>query len=106
MKACETLLSKCANVNGGDSSAYTPLHLAAANGHLVTYKYLVSKGAKVNARTNAGDTPLHCAALGGKEAHLEVCRYLIESGCDKTLKNNNGEDAYFRSEGYCRKAFQ
>ena len=37
---------------------YTPLHIAAENGHTETCTMLISKGAEVNAKTKARALPL------------------------------------------------
>ena len=67
----------------------TPLHLAAAKGHLNVVRVLISEfKADVNGMGN-GDTPLHWAASGG---HLDVVRVLIsEFLADPNTRDGNGD---------------
>ena len=50
-----------------------PLHIAAANGHVDTVKYLLANGARANAGDSNGDTALHWSAFKGQSA----CVYAI-----------------------------
>src|SRR5882762_8112045 len=45
-----------------DENGFTPLHLAAANGHKDMVDFLLTTKADVNAKDNSGSTPLHQAA--------------------------------------------
>ncbi|KFY15814.1 hypothetical protein V492_01743 [Pseudogymnoascus sp. VKM F-4246] len=49
----------------------TPLHQAAANGHLQIVRFLILKGANVTAPNEAGQTVLHLAAEQGHEDVIE-----------------------------------
>uniref|UniRef100_A0A8C6YVB3 USH1 protein network component sans n=1 Tax=Nothoprocta perdicaria TaxID=30464 RepID=A0A8C6YVB3_NOTPE len=51
----------------------TPLHLAAANGHLNCLSFLISFGANIWCLDNDYHTPLDMAAMKG---HMECVRYL------------------------------
>ncbi|MEN6625295.1 MAG: M56 family metallopeptidase [Candidatus Sumerlaeia bacterium] len=74
--------------NGSDRGAgFTPLHMAAQNGHLDTVKLLIGKGADVSARSETGLTPLHLAAQGG---HGETAEAIIAAGADVNAKDNSG----------------
>jgi ankyrin repeat protein len=53
----------------------TPLHSAAANGHLDVVKFLVAQQAEVNAKETDGWTPLHLAARYG---YLDIVKFLVE----------------------------
>jgi uncharacterized protein len=79
------------------ASLNTPLHYAAANGHLPITQHLISllpdtstpsaseaRNRIINAQNEAGNTPLHWAALNG---HLEVVKALVEAGADPGVKN-------------------
>lgn len=58
----------------------TPLHFAAASGHLPIVQALIRAGADVNAREAASDsTPIHWASAHG---HLEVVQALVGSGAE------------------------
>jgi hypothetical protein len=66
-------LREGANVNTRDEDGLTPLHNAAANGHLDVVKLLLEKGADPALRSNGDWTPLDIArALG----HAEVVKVL------------------------------
>ncbi len=71
------LIEKGADVNAGNG--WTPLHEAAAEGHLEVVKVLIEKGADVNAEYIGlfGTTFLHWAAL---EGHLEIVKLLRKYG--------------------------
>ncbi len=65
----------------------TPLHIAAAQGHLEVAELLLSEGAAVDARTTDGLTPLHAAAYGGNE---EVVTSLLARGADVDAEDVDG----------------
>ena len=52
-------------VNCTNSDGFTPLHLAASEGHAPLIEILVKYTAQVDARTNNFRTPLHIACLRG-----------------------------------------
>lgn len=56
----EYWVDKGADVTGADYDKRTPLHIAAADGHLKVVKFLVRKGASVNAEDRCGH---YCAPL-------------------------------------------
>jgi len=58
----------------GDYDLRTPLHLAAARGHLAVAQLLVEKGAAVNAVDRFGRTPLHEAVLNGHDDVIAALR--------------------------------
>ena len=59
------LLFNDANIEAKDSSQWTPLHMAAFNGHIDTIKLLLFKGANIKAKINSQWTPLNIAAING-----------------------------------------
>jgi ankyrin repeat protein len=66
----------------------TPLHLAAAGGHLETFKMIVDKaGTNINPSDNRGWTPLHCAAANG---HKEMCKFIVDKVDEKNPETNSG----------------
>jgi len=80
-----------ANVNEANAgNGWTPLHAAAANGHLKMCQTLLEQGADINAQDLAGSTPLHLAAGRG---HHETVSLLLEYGANATIKNARGQTA-------------
>ncbi|RCK56322.1 Ankyrin repeat-containing protein YAR1 [Candida viswanathii] len=93
---------KALTVIKDDITSSTPLHMAAANGHLEVVKYLlllISKDdvkAFIEAKNDNGNTALHWASYNG---HLEVVQYLVEEfNADPFIKNKSGHDSIFEAE--------
>ena len=85
-----------------DITGSTPIHMAAANGHIAVVEYLLSvvpkdEAKKLAAQTNdSGNTALHWAAFNG---HLEVVKCLVDVyEVDPFLKNEQGHDAIYEAE--------
>lgn len=84
----------------------TPLHYAAAGGHIEVIARLCKKGAGVDAKDNSGNTPLHRAAsvlLENEKLFKEVWQCLIKHGGSIDviyIKNNSGETPIEYSKGY------
>jgi uncharacterized protein len=75
----------------------TPLHSAAASGHVGIATRLVERGADVNARQEGGFTPLHSAGQNGDQ---ETARLLLKHGADPGLRTDDGRTAVdFAREG-------
>ena len=64
------------------NDGWTPLHLAAGNGHLEVVKLLLEKSADVTVANNGGWTPLNSAASNG---HNEMVKLLLEKGAGVTV---------------------
>ncbi|KAF9379874.1 hypothetical protein CPB97_008706 [Podila verticillata] len=76
----------------------TPLHMAAANGHLDVIEYLISiiSPEAVNIQNEQGNTALHWAATNG---HAKAVECLITKGkADYKLKNAAGHTAMLEAE--------
>ena len=70
----------------------TPLHSAAASGHLSVCQLLIEKVADKNPKDEGGWTPLHYAAQNG---HLAICQLIIENVEEKSPKDNQGRTPLF-----------
>jgi hypothetical protein len=62
------------------SGCSTPLHQAAANGHVQIVRFLVLKGANATARNESQQTVLHLAAERGHEGVIE---HVLQSECEE-----------------------
>ena len=74
-------------LDAGDSSGWTPLMCAAANGHTPAVLALAKAGADVARPNNQGRTALHWAACKG---HAEAAQVLLSSGADVDAPAKNG----------------
>lgn len=91
LKALRGFILAGAEVNGLSSGGReSPLHLAAANGHVALVEELLESEASVDARTSNGNTALIDAASGLRIAALEV---LLMRRADPLLRNDNGDTA-------------
>ena len=70
-----------------DQGGRTPLHAAAAGGHVKTVALLLEKKAPPDARDRDGSAPLQLAAAGG---HLQVVELLLAAGANPSGKNREG----------------
>ncbi|KAF9915110.1 hypothetical protein BX616_006871 [Lobosporangium transversale] len=76
----------------------TPLHMAAANGHIDIVEYLISiiSPEAINIQNEQGNTALHWAATNG---HVKVVEALVSKGkADYKLKNAAGHTAMVEAE--------
>lgn len=71
-----------------DGLGNTPLHYAAAGGHLAAARVLLAAGAPHSAANPLGDTPLHKAAARAGPA---MVRLLLEAGADPLARNGDGQ---------------
>jgi ankyrin repeat protein len=67
-----------ANIEAKDRFGVTPLHEAAAMGHLPVVKALVCGGADILATNDKGHIPIHFAVSYGFYGHSAVIKYLLQ----------------------------
>ena len=79
-----------------DDHQNTPLHMAAANGHVDIVSLLLKCGADPSKRNEKGNTPLHWAASNGQQAVVEVL--LKHDQVDVLQRNSFGRSAL--TEGF------
>lgn len=79
------------DVNTMSPAGLTALHQSAIDGNLDCAKTLIKNKANVNCTDCEQWTPLHAAAVTGQ---ANFVRYLLLSGADANLKNDNGDTAY------------
>jgi ankyrin repeat protein len=80
-------------INGGsiettDKDNWTPLHLAALNGHYGIAEFLLKMGAEVDSKNSLKRTPLHIAASHDKKG---VAKVLLTHGANPFLHSKNKE---------------
>lgn len=80
------LIAAGADVRTPGIHGWTPLHMAAARGHVEKARLLIAAGADINQRTeiDGGNTPLMEAASMGQP---ETVRLLLDHGADTALLN-------------------
>eukprot|EP00968_Pinguiococcus_pyrenoidosus_P020458 scaffold2395_cov134-Pinguiococcus_pyrenoidosus.AAC.1 len=86
MEVTKLLLEEGAHAEAATATQRTPLHLAAANGHMEVTKLLLEKRAlllekRANPEAMMAQqlTPLHLAAANG---HTDVAKLLLEMGAN------------------------
>lgn len=72
------------NLEAKAKDSFTPLLLAAENGHLDIFKHLLSRGAEKNVVDADGLTPLHLAAKNG---HVALVKMLLQYSADIESEN-------------------
>ncbi|KAJ2952045.1 hypothetical protein O0L34_g4306 [Tuta absoluta] len=85
-----------ADASAKDNAGFTPLHVAAAKGHVRIARLLLQYGANVSAAANGGIRPLHEAA---ENCHVEVIRLLLAYGADPLLGTYAGQTPEELTEG-------
>jgi ankyrin repeat protein len=86
-RLAEILESNPAMVDCRDCQGRTPLHMAAANGHLSILCKLMSYRPTQNLPNHEGNTALHYAADSN---HLDVAAVLLKNGWSPVVKNALG----------------
>ena len=71
----------------------TKLQIAIINNDIEMVKYLLSKNAEINQCGVNGDTAI-ATALAQSTPNFEIIKFLINSGADLGIKNDDDEDAY------------
>ena len=87
----EVLVAHQADVNARNApmnNEATPLHRAAALGHVEMIKFLIAHGAEVNTRANNSSTPLS-SAVGS--AQLDAVKALLGAKANPDLYGNDGQ---------------
>jgi ankyrin repeat protein len=76
-----------ADIHAAGTNGWTPLHMAAARGHVEKARILIGAGADVNLRTeiDALETPLMEAAFTGQPA---MVRLLLQHGADPSMRDS------------------
>jgi ankyrin repeat protein len=83
------LIEAGADVNKARECGWTPIYVAAEQGHGAIVRVLIDAGADVNeAREEYGWTPLFANAYNSHEA---IVRALIEAGADVDKARDNGD---------------
>ena len=96
LEAAKQHLVAGADVDFRNQQGFTPLHVAAQEGHNKVAELLIAKGANVNTSGRLiGTTPLDSAALLG---HKEMVELLIDSGADINPQIITGETPLQRAE--------
>ncbi|KAM1395506.1 hypothetical protein ACFX15_030572 [Malus domestica] len=88
------ILCKCftgIDVNCVDPDGRTPIHIAAAHGHVQMLKYCISVGGNAEVSDSKGWNPLHCAAEKG---HLEAAKCLLTCSKLKYAVTKDGRTAF------------
>lgn len=76
------------NPNLSDETGITPLHVAAAAGHVAVVQEFLEHKVPVNIQTRAGSTPLHYAVLSGQTA---VVRLLVSRDANVNAQDKWGD---------------
>ena len=92
----ETSQLSHALINQCNSDGWTPLHVAANEGHVDLIELFVEYGSKLDARSRNFRTPLHIAAIRG---NLGVIQAMLMQGADINAKDLDGNTpCHFCSE--------
>ena len=87
LSVAEFLIENGANLYGGSSSFYPPIHAAADIDRTDIIGLLLKKGVNVDARDSSGQTACHVAA---SYHQLDAVRCLLDAGCNVELRDDDG----------------
>lgn len=90
MNAVRALVAQGTDVDTKDEKGWTPLVLAAWNGHAEVTKFLLSAGARVDGRTDLSATALMAAAEKGD---AETVKVLLAAGANVNAQTHLGGTA-------------
>ena len=82
----QLLIDSGCEINGRNKSGKTPLHSAVVGKNVADIELLLKNNADANIQDYSGDTPLHISA-----PFTNISQLLIDSGCNRNLKNSVGE---------------
>ena len=75
------------NAHGGGGQNWTPMHVAAQNGHVNILSLLLENGAGLEGLDDCIMTPLHRASWGGR---LDAVRFLLDHGANIQARDRDG----------------
>ena len=93
----QELLSRGADVNSTNKYGWSPLMVAADEGHLHACVLLSSSGADVDLANDEGDTAVGKAAMKG---HYEVVQHLIKQNTNIHKRSKSGKCPLMRAAAY------
>jgi len=96
LEILELLIKYKADVRKANTLGYTPLHIAAWNGHSKCVQAMLKAGALHDVQTSDLNTPLALAAHG---RHLSVVKELLPLGCNVNSKDKD-EDTTIHYAAY------
>lgn len=98
LQSVKVLVERGAEVN---RPGWTPLHYAAAGGHVPVIAFLLDESAYIDAQSPNRTTPLMMAA---RQKHTNAVRVLVEAGADPAQRNEAGYGAAEYMEAHGEKA--
>ena len=86
IKELISLSRRSIDVDQRSKEGWTPLHVAAFNGHEAVVELLIHASASIKSVTNSQRTALYLAA---EQGHLETVKYLLTAGADVHAAGGN-----------------